>query len=439
MMRPSSGGRPIKAIPAISPARGPILLGAACLFLLVGGFGTWSIRSEIAAAVIAPGQVAVAQNRQVVQHLTGGVVAEILVAEGDVVAEGQLLLRLDDAALRSEAAIVEGRLLEVLARRARYEAEERDAEALTFPQALRDAAGPAAADLMDGARQLWELRQVTEAQEIDQLGRRREQMVEQARGLEAQERALRVQIGIASRELETQRELLERGLAATSRGLELEREEAVLRGQVGQLAAARAEAASRVTEIDIEILRLQSARRAAAAAELRNLYAQELELSERLSELRTRMARLEVRAPVEGAIYGLDVFAPRSVVGAGDALMQIVPQERPLIIAAQVAAIDIAEVHVGQEVSIRFPGLDQGAAPEVRGRVEQISADSYVAEGGAGSFYRATITMGAGAQVGTGLLPGMPVETFIATGSQSPAAYLVAPLTDFIRRSFRGA
>ena len=110
----------IRPVPSV---RGPLLLGALVLALLVGGFGAWSVTAKIAGAVVASGQVEVEQNRQVVQHPDGGVVAEILVKDGDLATAGAPLLRLDGTLLRSELAIVEGQFFEILARRGRLEAE----------------------------------------------------------------------------------------------------------------------------------------------------------------------------------------------------------------------------------------------------------------------------------------------------------------------------
>ena len=121
-------------------AKTPLIVGALTIFALVGGFGVWSVFTKISGAVIASGQLEVDRNRQVVQHLDGGVVTQILVDEGDRVEAGQLLIRLDDTQLRSQLAIAEGQLFELMARRGRLEAERDGRETLEFDPLLIEAA-----------------------------------------------------------------------------------------------------------------------------------------------------------------------------------------------------------------------------------------------------------------------------------------------------------
>jgi HlyD family type I secretion membrane fusion protein len=423
------------------PARGPLLLGALCLLVLVGGFGVWAATARLAGAVIAPGRIEVAQNRQVVQHPDGGVVAAILVAEGDRVAAGDLLIQLDAEALQSELAVVEGQLLEVLARRARLEAEEAGADELSFAPLLLASENPVAAELMAGSERLFAARRETAAREAEQLQRQQEQTADQIEGIEAQEAAVATQIELVDREIAAQRSLLDRGLAQAARVLELESEAAALDGRRGELAAARAQAASRITETEIELLRLDSARREEASAALRDLGFTEIELSERRRALRLQLDQLDIRAPVAGVVYGMTVFAPRSVVRPAEPLLQLVPQDRPLVIATRVAPIDVDQVRVGQEVSVRVSALDQRQTPELQGRVAQVSADAFDDEASGLSFYRADIELAPNAldtlPPGAALLPGMPVEAFIRTGERTPLHYLTQPLSDYLARAFK--
>ncbi len=211
-------------------ARSPLILGAACLALLVGGFGAWASATSIMGAVVAPGRIEVAQNRQVVQHPDGGVVAEIAVKEGDRVTEGDLLIRLDDEQLRSDLAVIEGQLLEVLARRARLEAEETDSETLAFAPLLLETENPVAEELMQGSQQLFEARRETEQREIEQLERQQDQLADQVKGIEAQQEAITRQIALVGQELEAQQSLLDRGLAQSARVIDLQAQQAYLQG-----------------------------------------------------------------------------------------------------------------------------------------------------------------------------------------------------------------
>lgn len=425
------------------PARRPLILGLLTLLVLVGGFGTWSVLSSISGAVVASGRIEVDRNRQVVQHLDGGIVAEILVDEGDTVAEGETLIRLDADDLTSQLVITEGQLFELMARRGRLEAERDEADQITFDPELLKAAEtrPDVKDLVEGQERLFTARRDTTAREIDQLAKRRVQIEEQIRGIQAQQQSMQVQLDLISEELTNQQSLLDRGLAQAATVLNLRRTQANLDGQLGELVAAEAQAEGRITEIEIEILKLGSGQREEAITRLRDLRYQELELAETRRSLRQRLARLDITAPVSGIVYGLQVHTPRSVIRPADPVLYLVPQDRPLVIAAQVAPTDIDQIYTGQQVTLRFSALDQRATPELFGHVTQVSADAFEDQGSGFSYYRAEIELNPGEQgrlpAGTVLIPGMPVESYIRTADRSPLAYLVKPLADYFNKAFR--
>lgn len=426
----------------VPSARGPVILGLLALALLVGGFGLWSTTSQIAGAVVAGGQVEVEQNRQVVQHPDGGVVDEILVKDGDLVTAGTPLLRLDGALLKSELAIVEGQFFEILARRGRLEAERDDAAAVTFPEELARFAEtrPEIAALMTGQERLFTARAETEANEIAQLQRRRGQIESQIAGIAAQRAATDSQLALIGKELADLSGLLDRGLTQAGRVLALEREKARLDGVAGELDSARAEAEGKITEIDIEIIKRGSTRREEANTQLRDLGYRELELAERRRTLSEQIDRLEIRAPVSGIVHALQVTTPRAVIRPADPVLFLVPQDRPLVIAARVATVNVDEVRVGQEVALRFAALDSRTTPELLGRVARVSADALTDEASQSAYYRAEVTLEPdelAKLAGHAIIPGMPVEVFIRTGERTPLAYLVKPLAEYFNRAFR--
>ena len=426
----------------VPSARGPVLLGLLGLALLLGGFGLWSVTTSIAGAVVAGGQVEVEQNRQVVQHPDGGVVAEILVKDGDLVDAGAPLIRLEGTLLDSELAIVEGQFFEILARRGRLEAERDDAGQIVFPDELVRSAGdsPVIAALMTGQERLFAASAETEANEIDQLQRRRGQIASQIEGIAAQRVAADSQLALIGKELADLTGLLEKGLTQAGRVLALEREQARLEGVAGELDAARAEAEGKVTETDIEILKRGSARREDANSQLRDLGYRELELAERRRALREQIDRLEIRAPVSGIVHALQVTTPRAVIRAAEPVLFLVPQDRPFVIAARVAPINVDEVRVGQEVTLRFAAFDSRTTPELFGQVSRISADALTDEASQAAYYRAEVVLEPGELAklqGHAIIPGMPVEVFIRTGERTPLAYLVKPLAEYFNRAFR--
>ncbi len=245
-----------------------LTIGGLALLILVGGFGTWAVMAQISGAVITTGQIEVDRNRQVIQHPDGGVVEEIIVDEGDTVAVGDLLIRLDATTLRSELAIVEGQLFEILARRARLEAERDGTTDLVFSDILLESDSPEVQTLMAGQIRLFEARLETSKSAVEQLTQQGAQIASQLVGIAAQQDALETQRNLIAQELRDQQSLLDRGLAQASRVLSLQREEASLLGNVGDLTAQSAQASERMTEIEIQVLGLSSTRREEAISQL---------------------------------------------------------------------------------------------------------------------------------------------------------------------------
>jgi len=422
-------------------ARKHLTIGVLTLLVLVGGFGTWSVMAQITGALITSGQIEVDRNRQVVQHPDGGVVDEIVVGEGDTVLAGDLLLRLDATTLQSELAVVEWQLFEILARRARLEAERDNTALMVFSPVLLEGATPEIQTLMDGQVRLFEARLETRKSAVEQLTQQRAQIASQMEGISAQQEALSTQRDLIAEELADQQSLLDRGLAQASRVLSLQREEARLLGTVGELTAQRAQAGERMTEIELQILGLSSARREEAITRLRDLQFSELELSERRRTLRRQLERLDIRAPVSGIVYGMQVFAPQSVIRPADPVLFLIPQDRPLVIATQVQAVDVDQIFVGQEVRLRFSAFDQRRTPELQGTVTLVSADVFQNETSGQSYYRAEVELNAGEMgrlpAGMTLIPGMPVEAFVRTADRSPLDYLIKPLADYFAKAFR--
>ncbi|RBI82692.1 HlyD family type I secretion periplasmic adaptor subunit [Rhodosalinus halophilus] len=425
------------------PALRPLLIGLLALAILVGGFGAWSVMANIAGAVVASGRIVVDRNRQVVQHPDGGVVEEVLVAEGEAVEEGAVLIRLDPSQLRSELAIVEGQLFELMARRGRLEAEREEATEITFdPELVAEARrDPEVSELLAGQARLFEARNESQAKEVEQLRNQREQLGNEVEGIDAQMAALERQQALIAEELENQQSLLDRGLAQASRVLSLRREEARLAGTLGDLKARRAQAMARIAELEISELQLRSRRREEAISRMRDLQFNERELAEQRRSLIRQLDRLDIRAPVAGVVYDMRIFGRQSVVRPADPVLYLVPQDRPLVIEARVEPIHVDQVFPGQDVMLRISAFDMRSTPDLFGSVTQVSADAYVDEQSGNSWYRVEIQLPEAElgklPEGATLLPGMPVDAFIRTGDRTPLAYLMEPLTEYFDRAFR--
>lgn len=440
-----SGKMPDMASPESSPvwrARLPITVGFAALAVLVLGLGAWSITTRLSGAVIATGAIQIQSNRQVVQHAEGGVVGEILVRDGDVVEAGDMLIRFDDTLHRSELAIVEGQLFELMARSARLQAERDGAEDIMFSDALLAISSEQdIARKIDGQRRLFRARIETQAREAEQLQEQITQLEHQVAGTEAQVTSLGSQLDLIGQELENQTTLLSKGLTQSSRVTSLQREQAALSGEIGRLTAAKAEIGGQIAAIRIGIVKLDTQRREAAITELRDTEYRIAELSERRLALLERLSRMDVRAPTSGIIYGSSVFAERAVVQPAEPMMYVIPQDQPLVAMARIEAVSIDQVFVGQPAVLRLPAFDQRFTPELNTRVERVSADVFEDQVTGISFYAAELSLAPDELARLGdqaLLPGMPIEAYLKTDERTPLSYLTKPLMDYFYKAMRG-
>lgn len=482
-------------------ARRPVILGSAAVAVLLGGALGWGAFTTIAGAVIATGRIEVESRDQVVEHIDGGTVGEILVRDGDRVEAGQVLIRLSGKRLQSEAAQLEAEHADLVARRNRLEAEFRDADAVTWDTALagRAATDPSVAQVLDGQARLFAARRETRAGHAAQLRERVGQTRKQITGLAAQAAAVERQSGFVARELEAQRSLFDEGLGELHRLLELEREAARLDGQAGDIAARIAGARGRIAEIEIQILQLAANRIEEAEEQAREVQARENQVAERLSEVRRRLGSMDMRAPVAGEVLGMQVSTIGEVVRPGEAILHIVPEEAGLVVRAELEPIHVDQVWPGQEAVLRFSAFPARTTPEFQGGVIRVSADAQHDERTGLSWYEVELAMGAAIEAdpatgiaswpgraartvggwlpsgarswmrenapdwlrepfgdgrlvagGAGaaiavptrardlaLAPGMPVEVHIRTGERAPLTYLLKPLTDYFSRSLR--
>ncbi|MEM9760823.1 MAG: HlyD family type I secretion periplasmic adaptor subunit, partial [Pseudomonadota bacterium] len=365
----------------------------------------------------------------------GGVIGEISARDGDAVEAGELLLRLDDKLLRSELAVAELQLVELRARRARLEAERDGADEVTFAEASEEAA-----DQIEGQRKLFDARRRTLQEELNQIDERIRQAGNQIKGVEAQLDALKRQEELILEELAELEDALARGLVQANRVTTLRRDAARIAGDIGKLNSDIAQFADQIAAFEIEKLKLESARREGAIVELRDVQFQELELLEGRSSLLERLARLEIRAPATGVVYGSTVFARAAVIQPAEPLMYVIPADQPLLVDARVDSIHIDQVHMGQEVTLRFSAFNQRLTPELTGEVVGVSADVLRDDVTGMNYYSVEIQLlpeevpKLDAQE---LVPGMPVEAYLRTDDRTPLSYLTKPLTDYFDRSFR--
>lgn len=420
----------------------PLTVGFITLFLLVGVLGTWGVVANIAGAVVAQGMIQVESRKQVIQHPDGGVVSAILVKDGDIVKANEVLVQLDDRHLKSELKVIENQLYEILVRKARLQAERDGTEDFQLAPLLADAikSNPEVAAQLQGQRHLFQARAITLAKEDAQINEQITQINNQILGASSQLTALGTKQVLISEELSNSQQLLKKGLMQASRVIGLKSDSAGYVGDDGRLRAEIAQLKGQIAAFEIEKLKLQTSQREEAITLLRDLQTQEIELSERLFTAKETFARLEIRAPVGGIVYDSSVFALQSVIQPAAPIMYVVPQDQPLIVSARIDANSIDQVHVGQDVVLKFTAFSQRTTPEIFGRVVTLSADVFTDEATGLGYYLADVIPNDGELAKLGdqdLMSGMPVNVFMMTDERSPLSYLAKPLTDYFDKAFR--
>jgi HlyD family secretion protein len=416
-------------------------IGLGAGILLVGAIGGWAGSAEIAGAVIAPGTLVVDSNVKKVQHPTGGIVGGLHVRDGDQVKAGELLVRLDETITRANLTMVLKSLDELAARQTRLEAERDDEAKLVFPEELSArSADPAVLRVLTGEWRFFDLRRAARAGQKAQLNERILQIDEQIRGLHEQIAAKASEIEFISRELEGVRELWRKNLIPITRVTTLERDAVRLRGERGVLIASIAQAKGRISETQLQVLQIDQDLRSEVSKELAEIRAKTSELSEKRVAAEDQLKRIDIRAPLAGRVHQLAVHTVGGVINAGEVLMLIVPGSDVLTVEARIAPHDIDQVRLGQTAVFRFSTFNQRTTPELNGEVGRVSPDITQDPKTGISFYTVRISLPDGEIArlsGLKLVPGMPVETFIQTGERTAISYLIKPISDQLRRSWR--
>jgi len=395
-----------------------LLVAVVVVSILIVGVGGWGATAVISGAVVASGSLVVDSNVKKVQHLTGGIVGELRVRDGDRVRAADIVVRLDETVTRANLAIVTKGLGELMARKARLEGERDGLDAIIFPaHLLAGAADPDSAAAMDSERKLFNLRKTARSGQKAQLKERIAQLQEEITGLTAQQNSKAKEITLIERELAGVRELWKKHLVQLTRLTALEREATRLDGERGQLIAAAAQAKGKIAETALQILQID----------------QDIAAEDQLK-------RIDIRSPQDGTVFQLAVHTVGGVITAGDPIMLIVPEADNLSVEVKVNPQDIDQVQLNQKAILRFSAFNIRTTPEIEGVVTRISADTSTDQRTGQSYYTIRIAMAADQVERLGdvkLLPGMPVEAFVQTGDRTMFSYLVKPLHDQFVRAFR--
>ncbi|EHS53665.1 type I secretion membrane fusion protein, HlyD family [Rhizobium sp. PDO1-076] len=418
-------------------------VGFVACILLVGGAGTWAALTNLSGAVVASGHFVVDSYVKKVQHPEGGVVGEILVREGDTVAAGDVVIRLDATQARANLDMVRKRLDELMARQARLQAERDDLDDILFPEPLldqRQRGQPDAIAAVDSERRLFEFRKASRAGQKAQLNERILQYGHEIEGLRAQETAYREGSKVLLSEITSLAELRRQGAVSDQRLNGLKTELATFGGELGEKIAYQAQIAGRITETKLAMMQIDQDLKTEVGRELREVQGNIGEYVERKISSEDKLKRIDIIAPQSGVVHQLAVHTVGGVVTPADPIMLIVPKSDTLPLEIRISPKDIDQVQPGQKVMIRLSAFDQRTTPELNGHVSRVAADLSTDEKTGLSYYLVRLLVDKNEEhslTGLMLIPGMPAEAFVQTGTRSALSYLLKPLTDQISRAFR--
>lgn len=418
---------------------GPRRIGITVAVLIFGVFGLWATLAPIDSAAYATGIVRVRSYNKLVQHFEGGIVQEIRVQNGDVVDAGEILLVIDPTQALAQLDSLRTQQLALAAVEARLRAEQQGLDAIAWPGDLRDA-GTEGQREMDTQNIIFTTRKNTREgadavleQQIDQLESRLD-------GLRALRESKQTLARSFEEELNDFRPLLEEGFTDKQRLRELERNHALQAGDVADLTANIATTEFQIGETRLKILQQQHQFQDEVANELAEVQVQLKDVRERVTALTDVVSRTEVRAPIAGVVNGLQVHTEGGVINAAAPIAEIVPMDDELVIEANISPSDIDRVAVGQEATVRLPAFNSKAVPTLFGTVLGISADAMQNRDTGQSYYVSRIQLTPESLANLEelvLVPGMPAEVLITTGSRTFLQYLMKPVTNSLAKSFR--
>jgi epimerase transport system membrane fusion protein len=416
----------------------PKRVGLTALVLVFGVFGVWAAVAPLDSASHAGGEVTVRSYTKVIQHLEGGIVDQILVQDGYIVNQGDPLLIMDSTQARADLEIANSQFVALKAREARLQAERDDLERVVYPDIILSGVYDAQEEIAS-QNEIFEARKNAFEGSIEVLEQRIEQLQSRIVGLKALKESKELLAESYSEELNDVRELLEEGFADKLRLRELERNYASFSGESAELAATISSTQMQIGETRLQILQENMVFRTEVVDLLGQTQTQLKDVQERVNALQDIVNRTVIRSPVDGIVNGMQVHTEGGVISPGTQIAEIVPSSDELIVEASISPLDIDRVAVGQDATIRFPSFSSKTVPTVYGNVISVSADSFVDENTGASFYTTIIQVTPEGMSDLGnlvLVPGMPADVYITTGSRTFLEYLIKPLTNVVANSF---
>ena len=416
-------------------------IGLWALALGFGGFLLWAGMAPLDEGVPAQGMIAIDTKRKSVQHLSGGLVKEVLVGEGSIVTEGQVLVRLGETVARANYESIRQRYLGLRAMEGRLLTEQQGGANIVFHPDVQ-------ASIKDP-----QIRQVVMTQEQLMASRRASLRAD----LQSNEESIQGQLGLiqsyesmlANRknqqalldeELTNTRSLVKEGYVPRNRQLELERMTAEISSGIAELQGNTIRASRAVAELRQRAIVRQQEYRKEVDSLLTDVAREVYGDAERYTAAKEDLARTEIKSPASGQVVGLAIQTVGSVISPGQKLMDIVPEDQSLLVEVRVAPHLIDRVKADLPVDVRFSSFAHTPQLVVDGKVVSVSGDLLTDPQNGVAYYLARVGVTANGYTQLGkrqLQPGMPVEVIFLTGERSMLTYLLSPLTKRLAASMK--
>ncbi|HWA91724.1 MAG TPA: HlyD family type I secretion periplasmic adaptor subunit [Rhizomicrobium sp.] len=418
-----------------------IRTGMIVVGVFVLGFLGWAALAPLDSAIVAQGIVVVETHRKAIQHLEGGIVRTIYVKEGQKVDAGEPLIQLDDTEAKASLDLLRGQADALSAEQARLEAERDNADKIDFPaDLLARKDDPRVAEALRGEQSTFDTHRATLAKQQAIYNQRINENRRIVAGLENQQTSVEEQSSLIQQESDSVQKLYDKGLSTLPRLLQLKRQAADLTGQHGQVSEKIAQVNLDSGEDELQIVNLRNQFMNDVVKDLRDVQTKRFETMDRLHAAKDVFARLRMTAPVAGRVVSLEVHSKGAVIRPGDPVMEIVPVEDQLDVEAHVKPEDADDVHPGMSAKVNLGAYKQRRLPMITGVVTNVSADRLVDQHSNQAYFAVMIAVDKSQLQGypdVKLIPGMPVDASLDTGSRTALEYFIEPITSVFRRGMR--
>jgi HlyD family secretion protein len=418
----------------------PARLGNAIILVFAVVFGGWGYFAPLDGGAVAPGVINPDSGKKTIQHLEGGIIAEMRVREGEAVTVGQPLVVLESTQARAAYDSLAQQRWSLLAKKARLEAESAGQNQIDLPPELIST-DRRIRSVVEAQQEVFDARRLTYATRKNVLGQRSEQLTQQINGNEAQVESASRQIDFVSEELRAKEYLVGRGLMAKPEALRLKRVEAELSGKRGEYLATIARLHQQIGETNLQIVSVDAERADQVATDAEKVRADLTEVTEKLHASADILQRTVVVAPVSGTVVDVKFRTVGGVVQRGEPIMSIVPSGDELMIEGRLTPLDRKAVHAGLQAQIHLSAYSSRLVPKIPGTVQTVSADRLIDDTTHQPYYLARVAVDRHTlerlAPNVDLIPGMPVEVLIVTERRTMFDYIFKPFHDAFWRSFR--